>query len=50
MGVLSDVAFLPGGEIDPNSGTFRLFTWDPDAGDLIAESYSWSPSASTVLP
>ncbi|WP_137123347.1 protein NO VEIN domain-containing protein [Segeticoccus rhizosphaerae] len=49
MGVLSDVAFLPNGEVDPKSGTFRLLRWDPDAGELVTESYSWKPGGSTAL-
>ncbi|MEO3939310.1 DUF3883 domain-containing protein [Dermatophilaceae bacterium Soc4.6] len=49
MGVLSDVAFLPGGEIDPTAGNFRLLSWDPDAGDLVAQGYSWTPATTTAL-
>lgn len=47
LGVLSSVTFLPDGEVDPNSGTFRLYKWDPDAGHLIVEGYSWKPDASS---
>ena len=49
MGVLSDVLFLPNGEVDPDSGTFRLYQWDPDTGDLVADSYSWSPEGANEL-
>ena len=29
LGILSDVVFLPNGEVDAVNGTFRLFTWNP---------------------
>ncbi len=49
LGVLSDVRFLADGEVDPHSGTFRLYTWDPDAGDLIVEGYAWQPGNASSI-
>lgn len=33
LGILSDVGFLPNGEVDASNGTFRVFTWNPNAAD-----------------
>lgn len=43
LGVLSDIVFLPSGEVDPTSGTLRLFTWNPDHGTLTARNYDFAP-------
>lgn len=43
MGILSDIVFLPDGEIDPASGTFRVVHWDPDGGDLLPRLYDFTP-------
>jgi hypothetical protein len=34
LGILSDVTFGADGEVDPGSGTFRVFAWNPDGGTL----------------
>lgn len=44
LGVLSDIRFTAGGEVDPNSGTFRLFKWLPDDDELDPRHYDWSPN------
>jgi hypothetical protein len=43
LGILSDVVFQPDGEVDPASGTFRVFTWNPDGGALSARDYDFTP-------
>ncbi|MBM0224542.1 MULTISPECIES: protein NO VEIN domain-containing protein [Micromonospora] len=43
LGILSDVTLLPNGEVDASSGTFRVFTWDPDAGALAPRAYDFTP-------
>jgi hypothetical protein len=45
IGILSDVTFLPNGEIDAASGTFRVFTWNPDGGALAPRAYDFTPDA-----
>jgi hypothetical protein len=44
LGILSDVAFLPNGEVDPTTGTFRIFDWNPDAGRLEPRDYDFTPA------
>ncbi|MEV0330776.1 hypothetical protein AB0H63_30615 [Micromonospora echinospora] len=44
LGVLSDVVFRPDGEVDPESGMFRVFTWYPDGGALSARDYDFTPA------
>ncbi|MGW0239901.1 protein NO VEIN domain-containing protein [Micromonospora chalcea] len=44
LGILSDVVFRPDGEVDPASGTFRVFTWNPDGGALSARDYDFTPA------
>ena len=46
LGILTDVAFQPDGEVDPASGTFRLFNWNPDSGTLSARDYDFTPADS----
>ena len=43
LGILSDVTFLPNGEVDGSSGTFRLFTWNPDGGARAPRAYDFTP-------
>jgi len=43
LGVLSDIRFTEDGEVDPDSGTFRLYPWDPDDDDLHPRDYDWTP-------
>jgi hypothetical protein len=43
LGILSDVRFLPGLEIDQGSGNFALFSWNPDTGDLKPRAFDWAP-------
>jgi hypothetical protein len=45
LGILSNVSFLPSGEVDPGSGIFRLFEWNPDKGELAPREYDWTPPA-----
>jgi uncharacterized protein DUF3883 len=45
LGILSDVIFRPDGEVDPTSGIFRVFTWNPDGGDLSARDFDFTPAA-----
>ena len=45
LGVLSDVTFLPNGEVDTASGTFRVFIWDPEGGALAPRAYDFTPGA-----
>src|SRR4051794_22444010 len=45
LGILSDVTFLPNGEVDAASGTFRAFTWNPDGGALAPRAYDFTPDA-----
>ncbi|MBQ1057669.1 DUF3883 domain-containing protein [Micromonospora sp. C32] len=44
LGILSDVVFTADGEVDPASGTFRIFTWNPDGGALSPRDYDFTPS------
>lgn len=49
LGILSDVRFFPNGDVDPGSGTFRLFHWNPDEGVLAPREYDWTPPTSGQL-
>jgi hypothetical protein len=44
LGVLSDVLFRPDGEVDPVSGTFRIYLWNPDGGALSAREFDFTPA------
>jgi hypothetical protein len=48
IGILSDIQFLPGDEVDPMSGTFRIVNWNPDAGNLAPREYDWTPPDATA--
>ncbi|GAA1243367.1 protein NO VEIN domain-containing protein [Oryzihumus leptocrescens] len=50
MGVLSEVKFLPNGEVDAESGIFQLYEWNPDAGSLVPERFSFAPGISIPVP
>ncbi|WP_164745261.1 protein NO VEIN domain-containing protein [Georgenia faecalis] len=45
LGVLSDIRVTEDGAVDPNSGTFRLYRWEPRDDDLDPRAYGWTPSA-----
>jgi hypothetical protein len=45
LGVLSNVRFLPSGEVDLSSGIFRRYDWNPHEGDLAPREYDWTPAA-----
>lgn len=47
LGILSDVRFLSTGEVDPDSGTFRVVDWAPDLGRLSPRHYDWTPPDGT---
>jgi Protein NO VEIN, C-terminal len=49
LGVLSNVAFLPNGELDPTSGTFRVFNWNPDRGALAPRDFDFTPADADQL-
>ncbi|MEV8514238.1 DUF3883 domain-containing protein [Dactylosporangium sp. NPDC051484] len=44
LGILSDVTFLPDGEVDPATGTFRVFAWGPDNGTFTARDFDYTPT------
>jgi hypothetical protein len=44
LGILSDVTFLPNGEVDTATGTFRVFEWSPDNGNLTARDFEHTPA------
>ncbi|SBT47006.1 protein NO VEIN domain-containing protein [Micromonospora narathiwatensis] len=44
LGILSDVVFGSDGEVDPTSGRFRVFTWNPDGGALSARDFDFTPA------
>jgi hypothetical protein len=41
--VLSDIRFLQTGEVDEASGTFRMFEWNPDGGELLPREFDFTP-------
>lgn len=43
LGVLSDIAFLPNGEVDASKGTFQTLGWNPDTGVLACRNYDFTP-------
>jgi hypothetical protein len=45
LGVLSDVRFLPNGELETSSGTFRIFAWNPHREALKPRAYDFTPTA-----
>ena len=49
IGILSDVRFLPGGDVDPDSGIFRIYDWNPDAGQLVPLDFDWTPTDGRLL-
>ena len=49
LGILSDVRFLPSGDVDPNSGVFRLYNWRPGKGELVPRDYDWTPADDLAL-
>lgn len=49
LGILSDVRFLPSGEVDPNSGIFHVYDWNPGEGELAPREYDWTPADSLTL-
>lgn len=49
IGVLSDLRFTDHGEVDPSSGTFRLYEWFPDDDELEARGYDWTPDSVKAL-
>jgi hypothetical protein len=50
IGILSDVRFLPGGDVDPDSGIFCVYDWNPDAGQLVPLDFDWTPTDGGLLP
>jgi len=50
LGILSDVVFLPNGDIDVASGTFRLLEWSPSDTALSPRSYDFRPPDTKPLP
>ena len=44
LGILSDIAFLPNGEVDASKGTFRILAWNPDSGMLACRDYDFTPA------
>lgn len=40
-GVPSDIRFDAGGNLDPNSGTFRMLLFEPAANALAPTGYRW---------
>lgn len=49
LGILSDVTFLPNGEVDASSGTFRILNWNPDRGALAPRAYDFTPDTRNAL-
>lgn len=49
LGILSDVVFQPDGEVDPASGTFRIFQWNPDDTALAPRSFDFTPVDTDLL-
>lgn len=43
IGILSDITFLPSGDVDPTSGVFRVLEWNPDGGSLDPRLYDFTP-------
>ncbi|MGX1778102.1 hypothetical protein ACWIGW_38765 [Nocardia brasiliensis] len=43
MGIWSGMEFGDDGEIDPNSGSFRVIPFEPDRGCLTVVGYEWRP-------
>lgn len=43
VGILSDVRFTPTGDVDPDSGTFRMVEWSPHPDELTPLTYTWTP-------
>lgn len=41
MGVLSDIRFGPDGQVDPQSGTFRMLPFEPADDALAVTGYQW---------
>ncbi|WP_327009773.1 DUF3883 domain-containing protein [Dactylosporangium sp. NBC_01737] len=47
LGILSDVTFLPDGEVDPAAGNFRILEWNPDNGTLTPRNFDYTPPTTT---
>lgn len=50
LGILSNIRFLPGGDVDPESGDFALHDWNPDVGGLQPQGFVWTPDGSRTRP
>ncbi|MGQ0845667.1 MAG: hypothetical protein ACT4QF_16205 [Sporichthyaceae bacterium] len=43
LGVVGDIEFI-GSQIDPTSGVLTEYAWDPAAGDLQPQQFTWTPA------
>lgn len=49
MGVLAGITLQADGSVDPNSGTMRLYRWEPEEADLNPLDYDFYPPAEAAL-
>ncbi|MFF5079236.1 protein NO VEIN domain-containing protein [Actinoplanes sp. NPDC000266] len=45
LGILSDVTFLPNGEVDTTGATFHVLDFSPGEGSLTPRAYDFTPAA-----
>lgn len=48
IGIVSDIRFLPDGDLDTDSGSLRVYEWSPSEDELTPVQYRWTPPPDTL--